>query len=75
MGPQGSQWVISAGLNEGEQVVVDGFQKIRPKAPITPVPWTPGGRPAGASGAPAAGASAAASGAAPAPAASSAASR
>jgi membrane fusion protein, multidrug efflux system len=20
-------------------VVVDGFQKIRPKAPVTPVPW------------------------------------
>jgi membrane fusion protein (multidrug efflux system) len=68
MGPQGSQWVISAGLNEGEQVVVDGFQKIRPKAPITPVPWTPGGaRPAGAPGAAAAAgaASGAASGAAP----------
>jgi membrane fusion protein (multidrug efflux system) len=58
MGPTGSQWVISAGLTEGEQVVVDGFQKIRPKAPITPVPWTPGGKPAG--GAPGAGAAASA---------------
>jgi membrane fusion protein (multidrug efflux system) len=27
-------------LKVGEQVVVDGFQKIRPKAPVTPVPWT-----------------------------------
>ncbi len=44
-GPQGSQWVISSGLVAGDRVVVDGFQKIRPKAPVTPVPWTPGGKP------------------------------
>ncbi|HEV8692021.1 MAG TPA: efflux RND transporter periplasmic adaptor subunit [Ideonella sp.] len=42
-GTQGSQWVVLGGLKAGEQVVVDGFQKIRPKAPVAPVPWTPPG--------------------------------
>ena len=56
--PAGPQWVVSSGLKAGEQVVVDGFQKIRPKAPVNPVPWQPGATPAAA---PAAGASSAAS--------------
>ena len=56
--PAGPQWVVIGGLKAGEQVVVDGFQKIRPKAPVKPVPWSP----ASASAAvPAASASAAAS--------------
>jgi membrane fusion protein, multidrug efflux system len=42
---QGGQWVILDGLKAGEQVVVDGFQKLRPNAPVKPVPWN-GGRPA-----------------------------
>jgi membrane fusion protein (multidrug efflux system) len=70
-GPLGSQWVVSSGLVAGERVVVDGFQKIRPKAPVTPVPWTASGKPPGqggpagqAGGAPAGGASGAAPGAA-----------
>jgi membrane fusion protein (multidrug efflux system) len=49
------QWVVSDGLKVGEQVVVDGFQHISPKTPVTPVPWTPTGA------APAASAAAAAS--------------
>ncbi|MEK8031566.1 efflux RND transporter periplasmic adaptor subunit [Ideonella sp. DXS29W] len=56
-GTQGSQWVVLGGLKSGEQVVVDGFQKIRPKAPVQPVPWSPASAPASA--APAAAASAA----------------
>lgn len=44
---QGNQWVILEGLKAGEQVVVDGFQKMRPGAPVKPVPWSPG-KPAGA---------------------------
>lgn len=55
---QNRQWVVLDGLNGGEQVVVDGFQKIRPNAVVKPVPW------------PAAGASAAAAASAPASAAS-----
>jgi len=36
---QNGQWVVLDGLKPGEQVVVDGFQKMRPGAPVTPVPW------------------------------------
>lgn len=38
---QGGEWVILDGLKAGEQVMVDGFQKLRPGAPVKPVPWTP----------------------------------
>jgi membrane fusion protein, multidrug efflux system len=31
---------IVDGLNEGEQVVVDGLQRARPNAPVTPAPAT-----------------------------------
>lgn len=51
-------WVVLEGLTGGEQVVVEGFQKIRPNAPVKPVPWAPTGAAAAAS-APAAPASAA----------------
>ncbi len=52
------QWVVLEGLQAGEQVVVDGFQKLQGKAPrAKPVPWSP----LGAVVAPAAPASAAAS--------------
>ena len=34
------QWVVLDGLKAGEQVVVDGLQKIRPNAPVRPVPWS-----------------------------------
>ena len=37
---QGNQWIVLDGLNAGEQVVVDGFQKMAaPGAPVKPVPW------------------------------------
>ena len=48
-GANGQNWVVLDGLKGGEQVIVDGFQKMRPNTPVTPVPWTPGGaRPAAA---------------------------
>jgi membrane fusion protein (multidrug efflux system) len=59
-GANGSNWVVLGGLKPGEQVIVDGFQKMRPKSPVTPVPWAPGGAPA-AGGAAGPAASAAAS--------------
>jgi membrane fusion protein, multidrug efflux system len=40
---QGTNWVILDGLKAGEQVMVDGFQKLRPGAPVKPVPWSPPG--------------------------------
>ncbi len=67
---QGSQWVVLDGLKPGEQVIVDGFQKMMvPGAPVKPVPWkagaaasTPASAPASAPAtAPAAAPSAAAS--------------
>ncbi len=40
---QGNNWIVLEGLKEGEQVVVDGFQKMQaPGAPVKPVPWKPG---------------------------------
>jgi membrane fusion protein (multidrug efflux system) len=48
------QWVVLSGLKTGEQVMVDGFQKLRGSAPVKPVPWkntpavtppTPGAKP------------------------------
>ncbi|WLI87941.1 efflux RND transporter periplasmic adaptor subunit [Massilia sp. R2A-15] len=39
---QGTNWIVLDGLKPGEQVVVDGFQKMMvPGAPVKPVPWTP----------------------------------
>jgi membrane fusion protein (multidrug efflux system) len=41
---QGSNWVITDGLKEGEKVMVDGFQKLQmlpPGTPVQPVPWSP----------------------------------
>jgi membrane fusion protein (multidrug efflux system) len=41
---QGSNWVITDGLKEGEKVMVDGFQKLQmlpPGTPVQPVAWTP----------------------------------
>jgi membrane fusion protein (multidrug efflux system) len=52
-GARGNQWVVLGGLKAGEQVMVDGFQKMmNPKAPVKAVPWTPPGlAPAAASAA------------------------
>lgn len=44
---QGGRWVVLAGLQAGEQVMVDGFQKLRGDAPVKAVPWqAPGTAPA-----------------------------
>ena len=43
---KGAQWVVLSGLKTGEQVMVDGFQKLQmmpPGTPVKAVPWTPGG--------------------------------
>jgi len=41
-GARGNQWIVLGGLKAGEQVMVDGFQKMmNPKAPVKAVPWTP----------------------------------
>lgn len=60
---KGTQWVVLDGLKTGEQVMVDGFQKLQGGAPVKAVPW----QPVGVASAPIAGAAASS----PAPAASS----
>ncbi len=40
---QNGQWVILDGLKAGDQVMVDGFQKLRGGAPVKALPWTPSG--------------------------------
>jgi membrane fusion protein (multidrug efflux system) len=39
---QGTNWIVQGGLQPGEQVIVEGFQKMFvPGAPVKPVPWSP----------------------------------
>lgn len=59
-GLAGPDFVISDGLKGGEQVIVNGLQKVRPGSVVKPVPWNPA--------APLLGAPPPASGAGPAPA-------
>ncbi len=43
---KGAQWVVLDGLKAGEQVMVDGFQKLQmmpPGTPVKAVPWQPVG--------------------------------
>lgn len=35
----GDRWVISSGLQGGERVIMEGLQKVRPGAPVVPVPF------------------------------------
>ena len=60
---QNNQWVVLDGLKAGEQVMVDGFQKLQmmpPGTPVKAVPWkAPAATAAAAAPAPAASAAAA----------------
>jgi RND family efflux transporter, MFP subunit len=38
--------LVYKGLKPGDVVIVEGFQKIRPGAPVQPMPWNPGNKPA-----------------------------
>lgn len=35
----GDKWIVTEGLKPGDQVIVEGLQKIRPGAPVKPVPF------------------------------------
>lgn len=39
----GGDFVVTDGLKPGDQVIVNGLQKIRPGAPVKPVQWSPAG--------------------------------
>lgn len=52
---QDGRWVVLDGLKAGEQVMVDGFQKVAmlpPGTPVQAVPWTPPGAAAPAAATP-----------------------
>ena len=38
-----TNWIVTSGLKAGDTVVVEGFQKIRPGAPVQASPWKAGG--------------------------------
>ena len=38
---RGERVVIAEGLEPGERVIVEGFQKVRPGAPVSAEPWKP----------------------------------
>ena len=40
-GAYGTKWIVSSGLNHGDQVIVEGLQKAKPGATVKPTPWTP----------------------------------
>jgi membrane fusion protein, multidrug efflux system len=49
---KGTQWVVLEGLKTGEQVMVDGFQKLQmmpPGTPVKAVPWQPASTPGASS--------------------------
>lgn len=39
----GQGWAVESGLKAGDTIVIDGFQKLRPGAVVTPVPAKPAG--------------------------------
>ena len=41
-GTENGSWIVLEGLKPGEQVIVDGFQKIRPGGTVKPVAWNSG---------------------------------
>lgn len=41
----GQRWVVEEGLKAGDKIVVEGFQKIRPGAPVTAQPWKTDSKP------------------------------
>ena len=38
----GTDFIVTDGLQGGEQVIVNGLQKARPGSVVKPVPWSPG---------------------------------
>lgn len=35
------QWVVSSGIEEGETIIIEGYQKVGPGATVSPSPWMP----------------------------------
>ncbi|THK36307.1 efflux RND transporter periplasmic adaptor subunit [Ensifer sp. MPMI2T] len=41
----GDRWQVTSGLKAGEKVIVEGFQKVGPGAPVQPSAWDPNAKP------------------------------
>jgi membrane fusion protein (multidrug efflux system) len=41
----GTRWQVTSGIKAGEKVIVEGFQKIGPGAPVEPTDWNPDAKP------------------------------
>ena len=52
-GAYGNSWIISSGLNHGDQVIVEGLQKAKPGATVKAIPWSPADSSVNATAAPA----------------------
>ena len=42
-GVYGTRWIITSGLNAGDQIIVEGLQKAKPGATVKANPWQPAG--------------------------------
>jgi membrane fusion protein, multidrug efflux system len=42
----GNRWLVTSGLSDGDQVIVDGLQRIQPGMPVKAVPYVPVAAPA-----------------------------
>ncbi|WP_026622364.1 efflux RND transporter periplasmic adaptor subunit [Ensifer sp. WSM1721] len=42
----GERWQVTSGLKAGEKVIIEGFQKVGPGAPVVPTAWDPNAKPA-----------------------------
>ena len=51
-GTLGDKWLVSSGLADGDRVIIEGVQKVRPGAPATVAKPAPAGAAAGAATAP-----------------------
>lgn len=38
-GTHNDNWIVSSGLNTGDRLIVEGYQKVRPGQVVTTIPW------------------------------------
>lgn len=42
-GAYGDNWIVAEGIEAGETIIIEGYQKVRPGMTVMPSPWTPAG--------------------------------
>jgi len=45
---EGSNWIVTSGIDDGDQIIVSGLQRVKPGAPAKATPWQPAPAQAGA---------------------------